>query len=176
MAFTLWPETQPLSCPGGCPLSSLLVLLYGIRGGKAEEEGEGGVEGRWREQVRGRTVWASQGEGWGRERTCPGHHSPSCCPRGWTWCPGAPPGVQTRPPAGGTHNEHVAADHQAEIPGEGAHKVHQGRPEVGGPREHQALGAEEGKGKGCGPSGQSWGSGCQIQVPPEFHHLPGLPS
>lgn len=83
--------------------------------------------------------------------------------------------IQSRPPAGGTHNEHVAADHQAEIPGEGAHKVHQGRAEVGGPREHQALGAEEGKGKGCEPSGQSWGSGCQIQVPLEFHHLPGLP-
>lgn len=110
VAFTLWPGTQTLSCPGGCPLSSLLVLLYGIRGGKAEEVGEGGVEGRWKEQVRGRTVWASQGEGWGRERTCSGHDSPSCCPRGWTWCRGAPPGVQPRPPAGATHNEHVATD------------------------------------------------------------------
>lgn len=75
-------------------------------------------------------------------------------------------GYVPTPPAGATHNEHVATDHQAEVPGEGAHKVNQGRAEVGGPREHQALGAEEGKGKGHEPSGQSpQGSGCKTQVP-----------
>lgn len=71
------------------------------------------------------------------------------------------------PPPGGTHDEHVATDHQAEVPGEGAHKVHQGWAEVGGPCEHQALGAEEGKGEGHEPSGRSLrGSGCQHRSPP----------
>lgn len=50
-------------------------------------------------------------------------------PRGAT--KGTPP-----PPTGATHDKHVATDHQAEIPGEGAHKVNQGGAEVGGPREH----------------------------------------
>lgn len=63
----------------------------------------------------------------------------------------------------------MAADHQAEVPGEGAHKVDEGRAEVGGPREHQALGAEEGKGKEL--LGQSWGCGCQIEALQELPQL-----
>lgn len=47
-----------------------------------------------------------------------------------------------------THDEHMATDHQAQVLGEGAHEVYQGWAEVGGAREHQALGAEEGSEKG----------------------------
>lgn len=52
-----------------------------------------------------------------------------------------------------TYNEHVATDHEAEVLGEGAHKVHQRWTEVWGPCEHQALRAEEGQGEGQVPSG-----------------------
>ena len=67
----------------------------------------------------------------------------------------------------------MAADHQAEVPGEGAHKVHEGRAEVGGPREHQALGAEEGRGKEL--LGQSWGVDAN-RIAPGVAPAPGLPS
>lgn len=87
---------------------------------------------------------------------------PHSHPRGWTRCPRLLQEYSPTLSAEDTHHEDVATDHQAEVPGEGAHKVHQGRAEVGGPCEHQALGAEEGKGKEL--LGQSWGCGCQIEL------------
>lgn len=56
------------------------------------------------------------------------------------------------PPPGDTHNEHMATDHEAQVLGEGAHEVHEGRAEVGGTCEHQALGTGEGKGREEGVS------------------------
>lgn len=73
----------------------------------------------------------------------------------------------------------MAADHQAEVPREGAHKVHQGRAEVGGPREHQALGAEEGEGKGMSrpdraPRGLAPNAGAQVSATSWPHCLEPL--
>lgn len=76
------------------------------------------------------------------------------------------------PPPAGTHDKHMATDHQAEVPGEGAHKVYQGWAEVGGSCEHQALGAEEGKEKGHEPSNGGLDANTGT---PQFPSPPGSP-
>lgn len=61
------------------------------------------------------------------------------------WWP-EPPGQGTNQLLQVTHNQHVATEHQAEVLGEGPHKIHQCRAEVGWASQHQAL-RSAGRGK-----------------------------